>query len=104
MDIIIQLNLYKFLDIKSYINVLSTSKYYYINYNYDIIYKYYLEQIFSENFIYNIKLIMISYRDSIKRIYMFNTLCICYNFPKWDENTYYQFWKYRYNNNNLIPL
>ena len=103
MDIIIQLNLYEYLDIQSYINLLRTSNYNYINYNYDVIYKYYLEQIFSENFIFNIKLIMINYRDSIKRIYNFNNLCNCYNFPKWDENTYYQFWKHRYNCN-FIPL
>ena len=99
MDNIIQLDLYKYLDIKSYINLLSTSNYNYINYNYDNAYKYYLEEIFSKNFIYNIKLVMINYRDSIRRIYTFNNLCNCYNYPKWDESTYYKFWKFKYNYN-----
>ena len=97
MDIIIQLDLYNYLDINSYLHLLLTTNYNYHNYNYDIIYKYYLEKLFSKNFIQNLKHIMISYHDSIKRIYSFNILCDCYNYPKWDENTYYKFWKYKYN-------
>ena len=97
MNTLIQLNINKYLDIKSYINLLLTSKYNYINYNDDIIYKYYLELLFSKNFVYNVKLFMINYKDSIKRIYTVNTLCDCYNYPKWDESTYYKFLKYNYN-------
>ena len=107
MDTILQMDLYKQLDIRSYINCLQTSKFNYEYYNYDIAYRYYLEQMFSNNFIYNVKLIMVNYKDCIKRIYTFNNLCDCYNYPKWDESTYYAFWKHKYNhkyNHKFIPL
>lgn len=99
MDIIIQFNFYEYLDINSYINLLCSSKYNYYYYNYDIIYKYYLEEIFSKNFVENLKFVMINYRDSYKRICIFNNLCRCYNYPKWDESIYYSFWKFKYNYN-----
>ena len=96
MDTIIQLDLYKRLDIRSYINCLLTSKFNYRYYNDDIIYKHYLEQMFSKNFVHNVQLFMVNYKDCIKRIYNFNNLCDCHNYPKWDESTYYEFWKCKY--------
>ena len=96
MDNIIYLNFYNYCDYKSYSNLLLTCRdYYYDNniLNNDNIYKYYLENKFSKDFINISKLFIISYYDCFIQII---------NFEKkmneselWHEQFYYLFWKHR---------
>ena len=96
MDNIIYLNFYNYCDYKSYRNLLLTCRdYYYDNniLNNDNIYKYYLENKFSKDFINISKLFIISYYDCFIQII---------NFEKkmneselWHEQFYYLFWKHR---------
>lgn len=102
MDQIIQLHFFEYLDIHDYLNLLLTNKFFYHNYNCDMVYKMYLEQIYSTNFIINLKYVMINYRDSFKRIYIFNAMCKQYNYDLWVEPDFYQFWKYKYSTNKAI--
>ena len=58
IDYVIQLNFYNYLySLKDYINLISINKLSYKNYNYDTIYKYYLERKFSKLFtLFNLSL------------------------------------------------
>ena len=67
MDYIIQLNYYNLLHYNDYINLLQTTKkfYYNIDYNNDLIYKYYLEKKFSIDFTIKALPIIYSYYDCL---------------------------------------
>jgi hypothetical protein len=96
MDIIIQLNFYEYLDYFDYTNLLITSKNFYYNKNFknDNIYKKYLENKFSKQFVIKAKPIIISYYDCFLRIINFEKILLSYDYELWDEQIYYAFWKY----------
>ena len=70
-----------------YINLISINKLSYKNYNYDTIYKYYLERKFSKLFTETASLIVISYRDCFIRINIFENIM---------KDNGYLFWKGKY--------
>lgn len=97
IDYVIQLNFYNYLyNLKDYINLILINKLSYKNYNYDIIYKYYLERKFSKFFTESASLIVISYRDCFIRINIFENIMKDNGYELWDENIYYLFWKGKY--------
>jgi len=97
IDYVIQLNFYNYLhSLKDYINLISINKLSYKNYNYDTIYKYYLERKFSKLFTETASLIVISYRDCFIRINIFENIMKDNGYELWDENIYYLFWKGKY--------
>ena len=97
IDYIIQLNFYTYIDsIKDYINFISINKNIYENYNYDIVYKCYLERKFSKLFTETASLIIISYKDCCIRIKYFENMLKESGYQLWDENIYYLFWKCKY--------
>ena len=70
-----------------YINLISINKLSYKNYNYDTIYKYYLERKISKLFTETTSLIVISYRDCFIRINIFENIM---------KDNGYLFWKGKY--------
>ena len=102
MDYIIQLNYYNYLNYNDYIKLLLTTKKYYFNmdYNNDLIYKYYLSKKFSDRFIKIALPIIYSYYDCFLRIVEFEKTLLKYGYPLWDENVYFAYWK----NRNLLEL
>lgn len=80
----------------NYINLISINKLSYKNYNYHTIYKYYLERKFSKLFTETASLIVISYRDCLIRINIFENIMKDNGYELWDENIYYLFWKGKY--------
>ena len=100
IDYIIQLNFYEYLNYLDYFKLLRTSKIFYYDNSYksDNIYKYYLENKFSKQFVINAKPIIISYFDCFIRINNFEKIIKSLNYDLWDENVYFAFWnsiKYR---------
>jgi len=95
MDIIINFNFYKYCDFTSYSNLLLTCKYYYYDniINNDIIYKYYLQNKFSNKFINISNSFIISYYDCFTKIMNFEKLAISIDSELWEEDIYYLFWK-----------
>ena len=96
MDIVIQFNFYEYLNYFDYTNLLLTSKKFYYNicYKNDNIYKKYLENKFSKQFVIKAKPIIISYYDCFLRIINFEKILSSYHHDLWDEQTYYAFWRY----------
>ena len=95
MDYIIQLNYYNYLHYNDYINLLQTTKkfYYNIDYNNDLIYKYYLEIKFSVDFTINALPIIYSYYDCLLRIVMFENTLQKLGYRIWEEDSYFAYWK-----------
>ena len=95
MDYAIQLNYYEYLNYFDYTNLLMTTKKFYYNYQYnnDNIYKLYLEDKFSKQFIIKAKPIIISYYDCFLRIVNFEKFALSLQLDLWNEETYYAFWK-----------
>ena len=95
MDIIIQFNFNEYLNYYDYTKLLLTCREFYYNkyYNSDIIYKKYLENKFSKEFVIKAKPIIISYYDCFLRIINFEKYIISLNGELWDEKIYYAFWK-----------
>ena len=85
MDYIIQLNYYNYLNYNDYIKLLLTTKKYYFNmdYNNDLIYKYYLSKKFSDRFIKIALPIIYSYYDCFLRIIEFEKTLLKYGYPLW---------------------
>ena len=93
MDVLIQLNFYTYLQYYDYINLLLTNKNFFYTFNWDSIYKYYLEQKFSKNFCMQAKPIINSYYDCFKRIIVFEKWIKKLGYQLWEEDIYYIFWK-----------
>lgn len=105
MDYIIQLNYYNYLSFKEYTQLLLTNKKYYYNniFNNDKIYKNYLINKFSSDFVtvlrqniisyYLIYPRILSYKECLSRIVMFENNLIKNNIKAWDEEAYYSHWK-----------
>ena len=105
MDYIIQLNYYNYLSFKEYTRLLLTNKKYYNNniFNNDKIYKNYLINKFSAGFVtvlrkniifnYLIYPRILSYKECLSRIVIFENNLIKNNMKAWDEKAYYSHWE-----------
>lgn len=97
LELIIDLNYYEYLkDLYEYLNLIKTSKFLYLNYNKDYIYKFFLEKKFSSLFTKTANQIIISYKDCYIRIIIFENILKKNGYELWDENIYYLFWKNKY--------
>ena len=102
METLIQLNFYNYLCYKDYINLLTTTKNFYYNedYNDDNIYKYYIINKFSNKFAEDALPIIYSYYQFLLRIVLFEKTLAKLGYPLWDEDLYYAYWKSK----NLLQL
>tara|TARA_B100001741_G_C16180719_1_gene426739 strand:- start:170 stop:511 length:342 start_codon:yes stop_codon:yes gene_type:complete len=102
MEYIIQLNYYNYLDYNDYIKLLETTKRFYYNkdYNHDLIYKYYVINKFSKEFVEELSSFIFSYYDCLLRIVIFENTLKKLGYEIWKENLYYAYWKAK----NLLEL
>ena len=84
LEVLLRIHIYKYLDIRDYINLLRTCKKYYQNYNYDMIYEELLIKTYPQFF----KIIKRN-KYNYKNAYIFLKISQINNLDLWNEKDFY---------------